>query len=61
MKIIGVTNKYIAIQKDDDTLVLIPVMGKQELKVDLESLVYLTVKEHTISAQYHGGCEITDF
>lgn len=38
MQVVGVTSKYIAIKKDDDTLVLVPVIKeKQEIAVDLEN------------------------
>ncbi len=62
MKVVGVANKYIALKKDNDTLVLVPVVKQNHvLKLDLKKLVYVTVNDNAISAQYYGGCEITDF
>lgn len=61
-KVIGVTNQFVALEKEPGHIVLIPIVGRKgTLKTDLKNMVRIDIEDGTIGAAYSNGCEVTDF
>ncbi len=61
-RVIGVTNRFIAIEKEDKTIVLVPILRKNgKLQTDLENMVYIKFPDDAISGRSTAAFEIIDF
>ncbi len=61
-KVIGVTNRFLAIEKASGDIMLVPIVKREgALRTDLQNMVRISFGNGSISAAYSGGCEVTDF